>query len=570
MDTAAPGRDTDPVNDGREFPWLALGLILLVSLVLRLIQLDHAPHFDEFYHLLGANSLLDDGDLCVADCVVPYDRAASFTYLVAAAVGLFGRSMLAARLVSVLAGLLLVTGVFWWTWRVAGKTAAWTAALLLALSPEAVYISQFVRFYGWHAVLVWAGAAALFLAVHPAPAWSGRRRLLLVGAAVLALLAAFELQITTIIVAVALGLWLLLDPIAAWAARELRLRPGRVVVLTAAALALVAVGALVGYRTGILAEMWTDYRSVNLFEVREASDIRYYHNMLLDSYPTLYSLLPVAFVISLWKRPAAAKFCVAMFGVALVVHSGGGFKAPRFLFYAMPFFFALWGLALATLLPPLVAGARTGMATWLGTDPRSRLASVAAAFLLAAVALGVLGTNSGYNTTLKMATLSDEEWPQTKPPYRGRPEWRPAVPELRDLAEAADVVVTTSSVKGFYYLGRSDAEVSVSRMFVGDRFVPDFSLDPRVGRPVLKSADAMARLIGCYATGLIIVEAHGWETEWGILPETSAVIAGDAVEIDLPPGSSLRAFRWGPDTREPHAACDPAPLSNPGTDLAWG
>lgn len=561
MESGVPIENAEPVSGERDFPWLPLGLVLLVALVLRLLQLDHAPHFDEFYHLLAANSLLDDGDLCIADCLRPYDRGAPFTYLVAGAVGLFGRSLIVARLVSVVAGILLVAGVFWWTWRVAGKTAASIAALLLALSPEAIYVSQFIRFYAWQALLVWIGGTALFFAVHPPAAASRRRRIALAGLAALALLGALSLQVTTMIAGVGLGVWLLIDPVADWTAREVRHRPWRLAAVAAAALVVAAMAVLFALRAGILAELWADYRSVNMFEVTEANDIRFYHRFFLDSYPTFYTLLPAAFVIALWKRPAAAKFCAAVFGVALVIHSGGGFKATRFLFYAMPFFFALWGIALATVLPLLVSAGRKGMAAWLGTDAGSRLAAIGGAVLLGFVAVSVLATNSAYNTTLKMVTLSDAEWPRYKPAYRGRPEWRPAVATVRAITDTAEVVVTTASVKAIYYLGRSDVELSASRLFTRSGFMPDFSLDPRVGRPAIKSVEAMDRLVSCYRSGVVVLEKHAWETAWGTLPETAAYIAGHTQEVSLPAGSDLRVFRWGSDTREGHASCDPPPLT---------
>lgn len=561
MDSGEDRNSAEPVTGERDFPWILFGGVLLVALAVRLVQLDHAPHFDEFYHLLAANSLLSDGDLCIAECLRPYDRGAWFTYLVAGAVGLFGSSLVVARLVSVAAGILLVAGVFWWTWRVAGRTAAWSAALLLALSPEAIYVSQFIRFYAWHALLIWVGGGALFLAVHPPAGASISRRIVLAAFAALALVGALSLQVTTMIAVVGIGFWLLLDPFASWTVRESRHHPRRLAAVVAGMLILAATAMLIAFRTGIVAGLWSSYRAVNMFEVAEASDIRFYHRFLLDTYPTFYSLLPVAFVIALWKRPAAAKYCVAMFGVALVIHSGGGYKGVRFLFYAMPFFFALWGIALATILPPFVTGAREAMAAWFGTEVRSRMAAIGGALLLGIVAVGILGTNSAYKTTIKMVTLSDAEFPRIKPRYRGRPEWRPAVATIKAIADTAQVVVTTASVKAIYYLGRSDAELDASHLFTRSGFMSEFSLDWRVGRPVIMSVESMDRLVSCYRGGLVVVERHAWETDWGILPETAAYIVEHTQELPLPGGSDLRLFRWGADTRDGYIDCEPDPLA---------
>ncbi|HEM46277.1 MAG TPA: hypothetical protein ENO23_04440, partial [Alphaproteobacteria bacterium] len=306
------------------------GVVVGVALVTRLIGLDHAPHFDEFYHLLAANSLLEDGDLCIAGCIAPYDRGAPFTYMVAGAVGALGSSVAVARLVSVLAGVLLVGGVYWWTRRVAGRIAAVAAALLLALSPQAIEFSQFVRFYAWQALLIWAGGVALFCAVHPArggrpdtvgsgsPPVSPRRRVVVAALGVASFLLALSLQIATLIAAAGIVLWLLVDPILTRARREMRGRPGRLLIAGGLAIVLLAAGLATMSATGLLAELWAKYRSTNMFTLRHVNDLRYYHRLMLETYPTLYSLWPIAFVFVLWKRPAAALFTGSVFALSLV------------------------------------------------------------------------------------------------------------------------------------------------------------------------------------------------------------------------------------------------------------
>jgi len=160
----------------------------------------------------------------------------------------------------VAAGILLVAGVFWWTWRVAGRTAALSAALLLALSPEAIYVSQFIRFYAWHALLIWIGGGALFLAVHPPARASIRKRIVLAAFAALVLVGALSLQVTTIIAVLGIGFWLLLDPFASWAVRESRRHPRRLAAVVAGMLILAATAMLIAFRTGIVAGLWSSYR----------------------------------------------------------------------------------------------------------------------------------------------------------------------------------------------------------------------------------------------------------------------------------------------------------------------
>ena len=89
----------------------------------------------------------------------------------------------------------------------------------------------------------------------------------------------------------------------------------------------------------------------------------------------------------------------------------------------------------------------------------------------------------------------------------------------------------------------------------------EFSLDWRVGRPVIMSVESMDRLVSCYRGGLVVAERHAWETDWGILPETAAYIVEHMQELPLPGGSDLRLFRWGADTRDGYIECVPDPLS---------
>jgi hypothetical protein len=161
-----------------------------------------------------------------------------------------------------------------------------------------------------------------------------------------------------------------------------------------------------------------------------------------------------------------------------------------------------------------------------------------------------------------MVTLSDAEWPLYKPQYRGRSEWRPAVATIKAITDTAEVVVTSASVKGLFYLGRSDAELDVSRLFYRSGFKPDFWLDPRVGLPAIRLPEAMDRLVSCYQSGVVIVENPAWETDWGIIPETAAYITEHTTRVPIPAGSDLSVYRWGPDTGGGNAECISDPLSD--------
>ena len=70
--------------------WWGIPLaLILITLLIRLPLLDRIPHVDEFFHVITAQSILDDGDLVTMDGV-PYSRGWLFTYAVAGSFVLCG------------------------------------------------------------------------------------------------------------------------------------------------------------------------------------------------------------------------------------------------------------------------------------------------------------------------------------------------------------------------------------------------------------------------------------------------------------------------------------------------
>jgi uncharacterized membrane protein len=214
-----------------------------IALAARLWLLDWPPHIDELYTVLAAEGWRAEGVPRIADGL--YARAWLYTAFIARWFDWFGPGIESARVPSALAGSALVPLVFLWTRAVAGSPAAWIAALLAALSPMEIQISQFARFYAFHALLFWLAATAVYMAVEP------RRRLgtrLVAAALALALFPlGMHLQPLTLVGLIGLGLWLAGAVIAPWLwnHREHRLLVGGCLV------AAVVVGAL------LLGAAWT-------------------------------------------------------------------------------------------------------------------------------------------------------------------------------------------------------------------------------------------------------------------------------------------------------------------------
>lgn len=539
---------------------LGLGALLALTAGLRLWHLGYAPTYDELFHLLAARAWLDGGTFCIADCLQSYDRGASFTVLVAGAMALFGESIEAARLPSVFAGTLLVLAVFLWMRRYASTRAAFIAAALCAVSPELLAWSQVSRFYAMQALLVWGGVALLYAAVFERDA---RRRVAALLGSLACLAVSWELQVSTLIPIVGLGLWLV-----GW----LYTQRGRVSARTRAALvalALVAGIIVVASQWSTIELYWQRYRGeTNLIHVDERTNPFYYHAWFVSMYSFLYALLPLAILVSLAARVRPAALLTVSFGVAFVAHSFGGFKGDRLILYAFPFFFGLWGIALAEVVPPLVEYGREAVRRVSGISRRGWLNAatgilLALSFLFAALNTGAL------QTTIRLLTVPSAQW-TSAPWYRGHTDWEAVEAELQPIVDTVDVVVSSAVLKTLYYFDETDVSLSRTQLFTPgvDVYEPEFWRDWRHGRPVISSPSSIERLVSCYPSGLVLVEAGHWHLPAVVPPETAETIERVTTPVALPRGARARAFVWHTESTAPAADCDLLP--RPGGDAGGG
>src|SRR5689334_14808089 len=202
------------VPAARALPAWAAPLLLFVAVaLLYAVHLGRPPHPDELYQIIPAEGLLASGAPRLADGL--YARALAQTWIIAESLRLFGHSLAAARLSSLLGVAGAVTLLFWWLRREAGPAAAWTAALGFALSPFALTTAQFARIYGLQTFCFLLACLPTYAALappgllrpareapgrlRPAPARELGPRLLLLALALPPLLLAAHLQPTTLL-----------------------------------------------------------------------------------------------------------------------------------------------------------------------------------------------------------------------------------------------------------------------------------------------------------------------------------------------------------------------------------
>lgn len=264
---------------------------MAIALAVRLAQLQSAsPWYDDFYHLLAARSLLLDGSLSIG--AGEYTRASVFTRLVAMSTAVFGDSLAAGRVPAVLAGTLWATAVFAWTRHVAGSAAAWGAGLLLALDPGAIHLSQWVRFYTLHGLLVWIGAISVYR-LFSGPV-SPRRAALVAAAGIGAFALAFSFVPSALIAAAAVAIWAGAVSIPRLA-RSLKQNPRLWWLVGAGAAVGLALGAWI-VASGIAEAYWRAYTTPFPWQEGTTIDRRFYAWWLSGRYPTLWGLFPLAII----------------------------------------------------------------------------------------------------------------------------------------------------------------------------------------------------------------------------------------------------------------------------------
>ncbi|HEY8469921.1 MAG TPA: glycosyltransferase family 39 protein [Longimicrobiales bacterium] len=518
-----------------------------MALAIRLIRLDHTVQVDELNHVLAARSLLEDGTLRLGEDGMLYTRARGFTYLIAAIFRLFGESVVVARIPAVLAGTALVAALFLFTRSVAGRAAAWLAALFLCFDPTAIYLSQLTRFYTIHALLFLLGAIAVFrLCTSPL---SPARRAALIAGALVAFGIAYHLQVTTVIglggvTSAAVLLRARRETLAALGRRWRWWLPALLVASLPAA-----------FMARRMAPRYLElFTYADPWAAGFVDDPLYYLRFWLEGYPTMWSLLPIVLVVALYRHPRFATFAGAIFLVAFATHSLAAWKNPRFLFYSMPFLFALWGIAAAAALRWT---SRRVRALWRNVPWLSAAPGLAAAATKASLALVIgylLTANSAYRLSYKMLTVDDRDW-AAPILYRGEPDWAAAADELRTIVDSSAVIVSSSDLKALFYLGRIDVVLSANGLGSGPEALPDFSIASNVNRPTIQQPESLARLMACQRSGLVIVEDKHLGQTWSVPPATAAYLRDHTETLPLPAGLRLTAFRW----RNPEADASACP-----------
>lgn len=497
------------------------GLAVLVGVVVSALLLlmarkviDHVPLYDELLHVLSARGLLAHGEPMIADGL--YTRAGLFTRLVAASMGSFGDTVVAARIPSLLSAVALVMLTAVWVTRKAGLLAGGVAAVMLIILPATLELAVFVRFYVLHGLVIAVMAVALYEAT--APERTLLQRGLLIAAALVLIAFAWHLQPTTL---VAVGA-LVLGAAALWVfdhwpqvAPTVRRHP---VALSIGALVIV-IGGLAVLRIPAIAELSGE---VPLWAAWAADMPQFYVTQLPKSMPLLWPALPIVIALAVVSYPRFAIFCAVVVLSALAVHSVAAAKSVRYIYYLFPFIAALWGCALA------------GLFAYIRARAKERAAIAALILVALTVGMSVEGARAA-------RLLAGRATPAEALSYAVEAEWSPAVPVLAPFVPKSQRIVTSNAMKSLYYLDRYDFELNAS-IVPETESGEEFGIDPRTGRHAIGAPASITKVLDMPGTTLVVLESETLNLPHGVPTESLAVIESRCRVIHLPAGVELRAW----------------------------
>jgi 4-amino-4-deoxy-L-arabinose transferase-like glycosyltransferase len=530
-------RDAEHV-EGRAGVWLEALLLVALALAVRLPHIDHPGVYDEFYHTLAARSLLESGSLDTE--TFTYQRASIWTVCVAGSIALFGDTLVAARLPSVLVGCVFVLATWAFGRRVGGAWAGRIAALLLCLNFDAIYLSQIARFYPLHALILLGSAAALYFATaRDRPLAIPARAVLLAGFLVLSTIA-FKLSQMGAIAITACLTWVAIDlaPVALQAWQRFRRLRWMVLALL---LLLVIVAVMV---LPDPAWLYQYYRDAATYNEHLRGSFGFYLRMLFDMYPALCAVFPLAVLLALRSRPRFTIFAVMVFSIGLVLHSGAGRKEVRYLLWTLPFFFLVLGVAAATARPWFTRLVHDLLEPLRGRAAPivSRLAAPLVSIMIVTCALG---TNLAYRLTPELLATPTPHWPGTRRHYQPA-RWGAATPRLESILGERCVLVASSGVKALYYLDRLDYDLLRT---LRDEHTPDhleeFVIDHRTHKPTISEVGSLEEVRRRHVSGLVVIDSAHWAHPAFVPEDVAAHLEARFERVPVPADWRMRVYVWG-------------------------
>lgn len=506
----------------------ALGLAIIAFVVATLGSRNNVlPNSDEIYHLLAASSYADDGTFRIGTGAYP--RAKLYTQALGVSFRTFGESILSAQLVGLISFAALVGIFFLFMRREAGMGSALLTCILLILAPHSLEIAATVRFYMPQAFLFWLGVWSSYALIT-----AERPNFWLIPVTAVAFALAFLLQATTLVGMAAFAIWVV--PYLAYRIIARGVPPR-----------YVAMGGLLGMLllAGIawlilpLEQLWEQYRGAVPWN--EGSRYRYYYWVMTEYYNPFWAVFPAALILAVWRQPRVSSMAATVFIVAFIVQSFGGMKEDRYLYYALPVFFAVLAIAI-TYTGQILATISRNVAEQIRFFPPRLIAHVGKLVGGLAVAFFVV-SNLGYVDAIKDVAAGKAK--------REQPRWDLLAKKYALEIAEADAIVTNSSNHALYVLKRNPIAVGYNRLYSGSRSGGEFSEDIRTGVILVSEVESLERVAECLRRGFLVAEDRQWREndKTGFSHELADFVENRLEMIEVPKSWKMQLFRWRNDDR---------------------
>ncbi|MCH7959718.1 MAG: glycosyltransferase family 39 protein [Candidatus Hydrogenedentes bacterium] len=489
-----------------------LAVAVAASLLLGFLNLGQPSLWhDELIHVFVAQHIAETGQSELPSGT-PYHNGTTFNLLLAFAIRLWGVSEAVVRSPSVLIGALNVLLVFFCVRPLLGRRTALIAAVIVAVSPWTVAWAREARFYSLQQGLYLTTILAFWYLVE---ATSLRRAIV----PALVALVAYGLAILTSFHSIlflggpgAFVVFMWLGP------RRFRSR-WTFLVCAVGVVGVITLISLSGLMNALDRETILDRGGLGgeLFDV-ERSDRGYYVLWLRSNLSIgFYLLALLGTIVMLLREGRKGLYASMAFWIPLLLLTFAiGYRRPRFMFFAFPFYVAAFSYAIVVLTD----WCRRPKRTWLTRIAVVGLILFAARLTYSAGLLvrDSLRVASGASTTLA----------------RHHPQWRGPCEYVRENRGDA-VVLTTTYLPVLYYVGHMD------------NWYPSRTLwweEDESGLPGLPDLEALKTYVAEHPKGYFI--AHWWRFERNTpMADEVAWVNENMTRIDEASNEDVTVWTWG-------------------------
>jgi hypothetical protein len=151
----------------------------------------------------------------------------------------------------------------------------------------------------------------------------------------------------------------------------------------------------------------------------------------------------------------------------------------------------------------------------------------------------------------------DKAWRDLKGQVQyGEQGWA-AARQLAPVVDSSAVFIASAALEALYYFNRVDYGLLATDLQLPAGVQGEFSRSITYGRPVVSTAQSLERIVGCYPSGLVLVEKYHWRKPWAVTADAANFLIQHTDSLPLPPSWRMLAFRWRRGGGDRAADCPP-------------